>query len=276
MATMPRTGAPTRAPREAPAAALARLYDLDLEDDPGDLELYLALAARTGGPVLELMAGSGRLAVPLATAGHDVVGVDSDAAMLARARAAADASGKATARRLALVCADATGYRHADAGRFGLAFVALGSLLLLPDRRAQRAAIEVLAAHLAPDGIAVVDVWMPDAADLARFDGRLGLEWVRPGGSGRVVTKTMSARHDAATASVELTTLFDEGPPGEAPARWVRVDRLALIDAASLVEMVEAAGLRVETLAGDFDLGPLGPGSDRIVLVATRPRAARR
>ena len=39
------------------AAALARLYDLDLDDDPGDLDLYLALAARAGGPILELAAG---------------------------------------------------------------------------------------------------------------------------------------------------------------------------------------------------------------------------
>ena len=52
-------GSRPRTSREAPAAALARLYDLDLADDPGDLDLYLALAARAGGPVLELMVGSG-------------------------------------------------------------------------------------------------------------------------------------------------------------------------------------------------------------------------
>ena len=39
------------------AAALARLYDVDLLDDPGDLDLYLSLAGRTGGPILELAAG---------------------------------------------------------------------------------------------------------------------------------------------------------------------------------------------------------------------------
>jgi hypothetical protein len=33
-------------------AALARLYDLDLAVDPGDLDLYRALASRTGGPIL--------------------------------------------------------------------------------------------------------------------------------------------------------------------------------------------------------------------------------
>ena len=72
---------PSRRPR-----ALARLYDLDLSEDPGDLDLYLALAERTGGPILELAAGTGRLAVPLAAAGHQVTGVDLDPAMLARAR----------------------------------------------------------------------------------------------------------------------------------------------------------------------------------------------
>ena len=69
------------------ATRLAAFYDLDLRDDPGDLDLYLALADREGGPVLELGVGTGRLAVPLAAAGHAVTGVDDDAAMLARAAA---------------------------------------------------------------------------------------------------------------------------------------------------------------------------------------------
>ena len=59
---------------ETAADALARLDDLDLADDPGDLDLDLALAGRTGGPVLELGAGSGRIAVPLAFLGqHSLV-----------------------------------------------------------------------------------------------------------------------------------------------------------------------------------------------------------
>ena len=50
------------------AAEIARLYDLDLAEDPGDVDLYVALAQRTGGPILELAVGSGRIAVPLAAA----------------------------------------------------------------------------------------------------------------------------------------------------------------------------------------------------------------
>ena len=78
------TSSGREAPAETPAEALARLYDLDLQDDPGDLELWTALAAEAAGPVLELMAGSGRIAVPLAEEGHEVTAVDLDLAMLAR------------------------------------------------------------------------------------------------------------------------------------------------------------------------------------------------
>lgn len=257
---------------ESAAQALARLYDLDLADDPGDLDLYRALAARTGGPVLELAVGSGRLAVPLAAGGYDVTGVDLDAAMLARARAAADAAGTAVARRVRLVEGDARTIRLPDAGRYGLAFVPLNSIFLMGGRADQASVVAALAAHLAPGGLAVVDAWLPDADDLSRYDGRLILEWAREDPvTGRLVTKTGSAVFDPASGVVRLTTIFEEAGPGEAPRRWVRVDRLRLAGSDDLLGFAEAAGLVVETLAGDYDLGPLGPGAERVVLVARRP-----
>lgn len=257
---------------ETAAEALARLYDLDLEDDPGDLDLYLALAARTGGPILELAVGTGRLAVPLAAAGYEVTGVDIDPAMLARARAAADAAGMAVTRRLRLEEGDARTVRLPDAGEYALAAIPLNSIFLVGTRADQAAVVATLAAHLAPGGLAVVDAWLPDAEDLARYDGRVILEWVREEpGTGRTVTKTGSARHEAATGVVRLTTIFDAGLPGGPPVRWVRGDRLRLVGPEELAAFAEAAGLEVEVLAGDYDLEPLAGGSDRVVLVARRP-----
>jgi hypothetical protein len=114
-----------------------------------------------------------------------------------------------------------------------------------------------------------LDVWLPDAEDLGRYDGRLGLEYVRRDPeSGALVTKTASALHDAATASVELTSIYDEGRPGEAVRRWIRTDRLRLTGADDLRAFAEGAGLAVEVIAGDYDLGPLAPGSDRAILIA--------
>lgn len=251
--------------------ALARLYDLDLLDDPGDLDLYLALAARTGGPILELAAGSGRLAVALAAAGHALTAVDLDPAMLERARDRARAAGSHAAGRLALVEADLIDLALPAAGTFRLAFIALNSLFLLATRDAQRAAFATLARHLAPDGIAALDVWLPEPADLARFDGRLLLEYERiDPETGHEVTKTAAARYDPATATVELTAIYEEGPPGTAPVRWIRRDALRLVGPDELTAMAREAGLIVEQLAGDYDLRPLGAGSDRAIIVACR------
>lgn len=255
----------------ATAAALARLYDLDLTEDPGDLDLYLALAERTGGPILELAAGSGRLAVPLALAGNRVTAVDLDPAMLDRARALAAREGLGP-DRLSLVEADLLDLRLPDAGRYGFAFIALNSLMVLSSRDAQRAALRTLADHLAPGGVATVDVWLPDAEDLARFDGRIILEWPRTDPeTGRLVTKAGSATHDAASGTVSLTTIFEEGEQGSSPHRWVRSDRLRLVSADELRAFAEDAGLVVEVLAGGYGLEPLGPGSERAVLVAVKP-----
>ena len=256
-------------PDAATAAALARLYDLDLVDDPGDLDLYLALADRADGPILELAVGTGRLAIPLAEAGHAVTGVDIDPAMLDRARRRV--RGTPAGDRLTLVEADIVGLRLPDAGRFGLAFIALNSLLVLPTRAAQRAALRALADHLAPGGLAVVDVWLPDADDLARFDGRITLYWPRVDPeTGAIVTKAGSAQHDAAHASVTLTTIFEEGEQGGQARRWVRSDRLRLVSADELRGFAEDAGLTVEMLAGSYDMGLLGPGSEHAILVAVK------
>ncbi len=256
----------------ATADDLARMYDLDLVDDPGDLDLYLALAERTAGPVLELAAGTGRLAVPLAAGGNRVTAVDIDPAMLARAQTRADLAGPEASQHLTFVEADLVGLRLPEAGRFGLAFIALNSLLVLPGRVAQRSAIGVLADHLAPGGVAVVDVWLPDAEDLARFDGRVILEWPREDPeTGEVVTKAGSAQHDAATGTITLTTLFEASRQGGPPRRWVRRDRMRLVSADELGAWAEEAGLTIELIAGGYDLGALGPGSERAVLIAVKP-----
>jgi SAM-dependent methyltransferase len=227
------------------------------------------MAERADAPILELAAGTGRLAIPLAEAGHRVTAVDLDPAMLDRARRRA--RGTAGEDRLTFVEADLVGLRLPDAGTYGLAFIALNSLLVLGSRAAQRAALRTLAGHLAPGGLAVVDVWLPDAEDLARFDGRVMLEWPRlDPETGTMVTKVGSAIHDAATATVTLTTIFEEGGQGEATKRWVRRDRLRLVSADELREFAVDAGLEVELLAGDYGLGPMGPGSERAVLVAAK------
>jgi SAM-dependent methyltransferase len=258
----------------SPADLLARYYDLDLQDDPGDLDLYLAMAARTGGGVLELAVGSGRLAVPLARAGHQVTGVDLDPAMLARARSAWERGQRSRASRrsasgsLELIEADLVTLDLRE--RFGLAFIALNSLFQVGPAERQRAAIATLARHLRPGGVAVVDVELPDAAELASWDGRLVLDWIRedPEAPGTTVMRTSSARHDAVTASTTLSVIYDSTDAAGVVRRVSRTDQLHLIAVSQLKAAAAAAGLEIEQLAGDHQVTPLGPISQRVVLVA--------
>ena len=255
--------------------SLARYYDLDLADDPGDLPLYLAWAQRVTGPILELGAGTGRLAVPLAMAGHAVTAVDVDGHMLKRARdgwrrerpRGRSKDGPSATGSLTLLRRDMRTLRVDE--RFGLVILALNTLLQLGDAASQRQAIAVTARHLRPDGVAVLDVWLPAGGDLAMYDGRLGLEWMRQDPeTGDQVTKSVSARYDAATATTSLVTIFDAWSSADLLVRRVaRTDVLRLISTDELRAMVDASGMIVERLAGDHQMGPWGPGVERVVLV---------
>ena len=50
----------------------------------------------------------------------------------------------------------------------------------------------------------------------------------------------------------------------------MRRDALRLVSADELRDFAESAGLAVETLAGGYDMEPLGQGSERAIIVARR------
>jgi SAM-dependent methyltransferase len=254
---------------------LARYYDLDLAGEQADVDLYLALAESAGGPILELAAGSGRVAVPLAAAGHTVTAVDNDRHMLARAdkrwqahRQTVDEDDGAAGRgRLELIEADIT---RLDLGRrFSLVILALNTLLMVGGRDAQLRTLRAMADHLAPAGRAVVDIWLPSPDDLAIYDGRLTLDWIRSDpDTGRRVAKQSSGEYDPATARARVTTFFDSWPaPAGDVLRVTREDDFRLVSASELEALLEAAGLRPLTSGGDYGLTAFGTGSERLVEV---------
>jgi len=256
------------ADRHGVADALARYYDLDLAQEPGDVDMYLALANASDGPVLELMAGSGRVAVPLALAGHRVTAVDRDAAMLGRAAAKWQRVKRRAAKggALELVEHDVTTLKLKD--RFGLAIVALNSLLVLDDRAAQGRMFKTIAAHLRPGGRAVVDVWLPTPEDLVLYDGRIVLEWVRDDPETRMtVTKRTSATYESATRVAYITSFFDEWRDARPTTTTMRRDTSTFVSVDEVERYAKDAGLVVDTIAGDYEMGHFAAQSERVVMV---------
>src|ERR671933_866117 len=80
---------------DSPYDAIARLYDSWSRSVVEDIGFYVEEAVASGGPVVELGVGTGRIAIPIAAAGIDVIGVDSSAGMLAVCRERAELAGVA-------------------------------------------------------------------------------------------------------------------------------------------------------------------------------------
>jgi SAM-dependent methyltransferase len=145
---------------------IARLYDPWSRSVVEDVSFYVEEALRSGGPVLELGVGTGRIAVPVAAAGIEVVGIDTSAGMLEVARERAELAG---------VSVD---LRHGDMrdppveGEFALVAIPFRSLLHMETEDDRRAALRAAARHLEPTGRFVFDVFTPGADDIADTHGR--------------------------------------------------------------------------------------------------------
>jgi SAM-dependent methyltransferase len=138
-------------------------HDLECGGYEADLPLWRELAADADGPVLDLGAGTGRVALDLARQGCDVVALDRDAALLAALEARARADGL----DVATLCADARAF---DAGRsFALCLLPMQTLQLLggPDDRGR--CLECVRAHLVAGGRVAAALADP----LEGFDGEV-------------------------------------------------------------------------------------------------------
>lgn len=140
-------------------ADIAEAYDSLHEQ--GDTELTVeALAHLAGlGPVLELGVGTGRVAIPLAARGLEVVGLDASPEMLAQLRHK-DGSGAVTP-----VLADMADFVLPD--RFALVYVVYNALFGLLTQDDQVRCVAGAARHLAPSGHLVIEAFSPKHDTLA-------------------------------------------------------------------------------------------------------------
>jgi ubiquinone/menaquinone biosynthesis C-methylase UbiE len=246
------------------AARLAALYDLDCAPLEGgaDVEWFCGLARRTGGPILELGCGTGRIAVPIAQDGHQIVGIDRSAAMLERAeRRARRANVEAR-----WVEGDMRAFSFDEA--FALIFVAFNSFLMLkPDDRF--ACLARVREHLAPRGRFACDVFQPDPELIVGMEGGVVDEWERVDPeTGKLVRKLSSSRAnvDGVTQRIWYEETGDDGAVHQIGA----VGTLHYLYRREAELLLANTGFQVESLHGDYDGGVAVAGSRKLLIVAKR------
>lgn len=132
----------------------ARLFDQRVHD----VALYRWLAQGVAGPLLELGVGTGRVALPLLTDGHRVVGVERSAAMLdlLKQRLATQPPGSGVEGRLRLVEADARSLELAQ--RFPLILFPFNGLAHMHSPADLQQCLLRVSEHLAVGGVFAFDV----------------------------------------------------------------------------------------------------------------------
>jgi len=141
-------------------AEYARFYDWMCAAQEDDIPFYQRQAQRTGGPILEVGCGSGRLAIPLARAGFEVVGLDFSEQMLQHARDRVAREPPDVRGRITLVRGD---MREFDLGRqFGSVFVPNSSIFHVESRYSLSPCFRALFHHTRPGGRTVLDCVAPE------------------------------------------------------------------------------------------------------------------
>jgi SAM-dependent methyltransferase len=175
------------------------LYDWEYRRRRHDVAFYRMLAGERGGPILDAGCGTGRLLVPLARDGHQVVGVDRARPMLARAAWRLARAGRDVRRRVLLAEGDLASL-PAGRSRFALLIAAFHTVQHCESAAALGAFFQGAAAALIPGGWLAFDTFAP----ARRFLDRQG-----PSG----VTRFRDPRTQRPTTYRERHTV-EAGPDG--------------------------------------------------------------
>jgi len=212
-------------------------HDVECARYAADLPLWAELAEQAGGPVLDVGAGTGRVALRLAAAGYDVTALDRDAELLDvlcdRARAAGV--------HVRTIVADAAGF---DAGEqaFALVAVPMQTNQLLPDATARAGFFASARRAVAPGGL----VGLAIAEELESFEEDVLLPFpdVAERDGWRYVSQPIAVRERPEGTRIER--LRHTIAPGGAHTSVEDVVVLARVTADNLLAEGVAAGLRPE------------------------------
>lgn len=237
-----------------------------------DIGFFVAEAVRSSGPVLELGCGTGRVLIPTARAGVEIVGVDLSSRMLDACRQKLAAEPDEVRRFAAVIHSD---MRQVNAGRrFALVttpFRSFQHLLTIDD---QLACLQRVSEHLAPGGRFILDVFQPSLR-LLIDENRVNEhafepEFEMPDGR-RVVRSSRAPHTDFVNQVITVELIHRITHPTGICERIVHEFKLRYFFRWELEHLLARAGFQIEAVYGNYDRAACdAPGTNEIIIIATR------
>ncbi len=262
---------------------LAQFYDLDHAGHDEDLTLYSEFARGVNLPILDIGSGTGRVSLALASAGHDVIGVEPSLAMLKRAHARCEE--EKLNHRVVLLHAPAESFTTTR--QAGMALFALNTFCHFLTSASQFRALSNVRRHLQPGGLLIIDQWNPLASDAPDSSGQWVMGYRRQDDQGNWVTQSVSSTADAARQLLHTTLMYDtervttpkRGARGS-QAHSVRLERatttlqLRYSYRFEIEWLLLATGYTVQAVYGSYNLDEYRASAPRLIWVAHNSESA--
>ena len=246
-------------------APFASLYDLFYGDFDADLPMYTGFAGRTSGPVLEIGAGTGRVAMALAKEGCRITGLEASDEMLSIARRKIQAG--QFANRVSLVLGDMRRFTLDE--RFGLAIAPINTFLHNLTLEDQLATLYSIKRHLRPGGLLVLDCFNPDPA-YAADDQRLILQHsIADRETGQTVLLFMARTTDWGNQLQEITYVVDRTDEQGRIQRVTFAASFRFILRNEMEVLLKLAGFDLKDVYGSYALDPFESASDKMIVAAS-------
>jgi SAM-dependent methyltransferase len=235
---------------------IAEIYDLYVTADY-DVPFFMSEIQPVNGPVLELMAGTGRLSLPLIESGAKLTCVDGSNAMLEVLSRKLNQHGL----HADIICADVC--QLSLPARFELAILPFQAFMEIIGEENQRAALAAVFECLAPGGQFICTLHNP-AVRRKQVDGLLRLVGQFPTARGTLVVSGFEQGGKPVVLRQQFFEFFD-GAGRLLEKRLLRM-RFAFVEKDEFEQMAQGAGFRVVHLYGNYDRAPFDPAQSPVMI----------
>ncbi len=261
----------TKSLREQIAEFYADTYDVSVPDWPGEIDFYREMAAEIkakGQTLLEVACGTGRVAIPLAREGVNVVGLDFSPKMLDEAKKKSPGLSN-----LRWVQADMRSFDLAE--KFGLAIITGHAFQNLNEPQEQVDCLGSIKRHLFSNGILVVHLDHQDITWLGELVSKKGgvfepAEQFRHPKTGQQIYTSRSWAYEPATQTAICQTIWEaRDEHGIVVDRLEATpDRLHCIFRFEMEHLLGRVGFKDIVVYGDFHRELLQDKSANMIWVA--------
>lgn len=250
----------------------SEFYDyIPVYEGRNDIDYYVDLAVKIGGPVLELGCGTGRVLVPVARTGCEITGLDPSSAMLDICRNNLKEEDTDLRDRVTILEGDMRDFDFDQ--KFKLITTPFRSFQHLETVEDQLKCLEAVHHHLEDDGIFILDIFNPsmkyilDESRQKEFGDEPSFNLP----DGRKVTRRFrNPSVDLAAQLINCEMIFLVEHPDGKKERKIHSFKMRYLFRYEAEHLLERSGLRVMKVLGDFDASPFGsswPGE--LIVVAT-------